>query len=209
MDLIGIAAFFLAGLTPLTDPHATKPDLGPPQVQPLRTEFHYRRPPAGQDVAFSTYLTDARGNKVYKFECHDGAYDDDSEIRFSDDLQCALFAYKGDTVSAFNLLALDTRSESLNDWWNRGRLVAAQLQGDCLEFPEYSTVRHFHLRGMVVTLEYRDISWDKAGALVGFTLVFDVAPDPEAKNLTVSPPEGPTPPSACYPGPKPKAFPGP
>ena len=202
MDLIGLAAL-LAGLAPLSDPHATKPEMGPPQIQPLHTVFHYQRPAPGADTGFVAYIADIRGNKVYKFECHNAAYDDDSEIKFSDDLQCALFAFKGDTVSAFNLFATDTRSESVNDWWNRGRLVAAQLQGECLQFPEYSTERHFHLRGMVVTLEYKDISWDKSGGLISFTLVFDAALDPDAKNLTVSAPEGPSPPSGCYPGPKP------
>lgn len=207
MDLIGIAAFLLTGLTPLSDPRDTKPDSGPPLVQTLHAEFAYLRPPAGQDTPFIAYLTDRRGNKVYKFECHAGGYyDPDYEIAFSGDFQCMLFPFKNDTVSAFNLLAVDTRQETGNDWWNRGRLFAAQLQGDCLQFPEYSGERHFHLRGLALTLGYRDIAWDKAGKLAGFKLVLDAAPDPDATSPQAVAPDGPEPPEACYPGPRPAAI---
>lgn len=204
MDLIGVAAL-LAGLTSLSDPRDTKPDSGLPVIQLLHAGFSYVRPLAGQDTPFITYLTDRRGNKVYKFECHAGGYyDQDYEIAFSGDFQCMLFAFKNDTVSAFNLLAVDTHRETGNDWWNRGRLIAAQLQGECLQYPEYSTLRHFHLRGMAVTLSYQDMAWDKAGKLAGFKLLFDAVPDPDAISSQAVAPGDPEPPDACYPGPRPK-----
>jgi hypothetical protein len=91
------------------------------------------------------------------------------------------------------------------DWRNRGRLIAAQLQGDCLQYPEYSTLRHFRLRGMDVTLAYSDIAWTqgpKASQLRGFTLTLDTMPDKDAKMPMAEVAAGDAPPTRCYPGPK-------
>lgn len=205
MDLIGIATFLLAGLTPLTDPRDTKPDSGTPVIQSLHAEFAYVRPAPGHDASFITFLTDRRGNKAYKFECHAGGYyEPDYEIAFSGDFQCMLFPFKNDTVSAFNLLAVDTREETGNDWWNRGRMFAAQLQGDCQQFPEYSATRHFRLRGMALTLAFSGLEWTVDGkSLARFKLTLDAAPDPDATSPQALAPDAPEPPEACYPGPKP------
>lgn len=189
-----------AGLVLLKNPTAT----APPQdttVQPAHAVFHFVRPPAGADMPFTVFLQDGAGRQVYMFECHAGDYADTSEMTWSGDYQCALFPFLKDTVSGVNLLAVDNKSEQSNDGWNRGRLLAKQLQGACLQYPEYSTLRHFKLRGMDLTLSYTDIAW-AGGKLDKFTLSLDVTPDPDAKSPLAEPAAGDRPPRDCYPGPK-------
>jgi len=80
-------------------------------------------------------------------------------MNLSGDFQCGLFALKGTTRTSGNLLAADTKNELSTDWWNRGRMRAAQLRGECLKHPEYSTDRRFKLRGMLLTLRIADVKW--------------------------------------------------
>ena len=195
-----------SGLVMLANPTAHAPDSGWPAVQPLHAEFAYVRPQKeGDDAPFLTYIQDPKGNKVYRFECHDGGYYDEGyDLHFTGDLQCVLFPFKGDTVSAVNVLAADTHAEQSKDWWNRGRILARQLQGECLDYPEYSTARHFRLRGMAFTLSIQDIVWspaagDKEPTLAKFTLVVDAAPDADAKSPVAELADGPMPPKSCYP----------
>lgn len=187
-----------AGLTLLKNPTAVAPPQGWTPVQPLHADYHYVRPKPGEDTSFSVFLTDAAGHKLYKFECHAGGYDDTSEMTWSGDFQCALFPYRIDTVTPVNVLAVDSRDEQSVDWWNRGRLLAKQLQGGCLQYPEYSTQRHFKMRGMDLTLSYTDIAW-AGDKLDKFTLSLDVTPDADAKDPLAQPAVGDRPPKACYP----------
>ncbi|HSN17004.1 MAG TPA: hypothetical protein VLV87_02245 [Gammaproteobacteria bacterium] len=186
----------------LKNPTATAPPSGWIQVKPLHAILHFVRPQPGADVPFTVFLQDGAGKQVYLFECHTGDYADTSELAWSGDYQCALFPFQNDTVSAVNLLAADNRKEQSNDWYNRGRLLARQLQGACLQYPEYSTLRHFRLRGMDLTVGYSDIGWQE-GKLERFTLTLDVTPDPDAKSPMVESAAGERPPSSCYPGPNP------
>lgn len=188
-----------AGLVLLKNPTAVAPPQGWTPVQPLHAEYRFVLPEkAEEDTPFSVYFMDGSGNKVYRFECHRGNYDDTSEMSWSGDFQCALFPFKKDTLTPVNVLAVDDRHEQSVDWWNRGRLLAKQLQGECLQYPEYSALRHFKLRGMDLTLGYSDIAW-QGGKLAKFTLRLDVTPDADAKSPMAEPAEGPKPPKGCYP----------
>ena len=132
-------------------------------------------------------------------------------MRFSGDFQCALFAVGESGDSTGNLLAANTKDEQSTAWWNRGRMRLAQLRGVCLAYPEYSTVRHFKLRGMVITLRFTDIGWSATKdqqnnpLLAKFTFTLDVVPDKAARGPRdeqterVASPKGPKPPSSCYP----------
>lgn len=187
-----------AGLTLLKNPTAVAPPQGWTPPQPLHAEYHFVRPKSGEDTPFSVFLLDGSGNKLYRFECHDGDYDDTSVLSWSGEFQCALFPFKVDTVTPVNVLAVDSRDEQSTDWWNRGRLLAKQLQGECLQYPEYSILRHFRLRGLDLTLGYSDIAW-QGGNLDKFTLILDVTPDADAKSPLAERAEGPSPPKGCYP----------
>jgi hypothetical protein len=194
------------GLVMLTNP-ATPPAQadGWPLIQPMHAEYVFKDPHMqGVDTPFVIYFKDQEDTQSYKFECHDGEYADDSVMRFSGEFQCALFMFKGMTVSAVNLLAANTREEQRNDGWNRGRVQVKQLQGDCLAYPEYSTVRHFRLRGMSLTLSITHIEWmpkqgSKDPSLAGFTLEVDAMPDKDARSEVAQSAAGPRPPKPCYP----------
>lgn len=188
-----------APLPKLTAPVATRPPSGLPQIKPVHMELKFAHPQQGEDTPFMVYFLDQKGAKVYRFECHAGGYPDESIMKFSGDFQCALFAFKNDTVSAVNLLAADSRAEQSVDWRNRGRVLARQFQGECLAYPEYSTLRHFRFRELAVTLSFTDIGW-QGSTLAGFTLHLDAVHDPDAQSEMTAVPEGPTPPKSCYPG---------
>ena len=82
---------------------------------------------------------------------------------------------------------------------------SAQLRGECLAYPEYSTMRHFKLRGMRVTMRYWDIEWsaskDQQGnpRLGQFAFSLDVSPDRTAHTNAAQRAVGPEPPAQCYP----------
>lgn len=201
-----------SGLMMLTSPVTPHPQAGTwPRIEPTHAEFIYVAPrQKDDDRPFIVYFRDAQGNQVYKFECHNGAYGDETEMKFSDELQCALFAFKGDTVTAVNLLAADTRDEQSNDWWNRGHVFSAQFRGECLSYPEYSTTRHFRMRGLDITLTFTDIVWNTSPgsngpSLASLTLTIDATPDKDARSPVTEPAVGAKPPKSCYPGELPKA----
>lgn len=129
-----------------------------PVIQRLEEKRVFMNPGQNNaDTPFVALIKDNSGVPVYKLECHNGNYEDESEMNFSGDFQCALFAYNGTTRVSGNLLAANTRNELSTDWWNRGRMRSAQFRGECLKYPEYSTARHFKLRGMLLTLRFTDV----------------------------------------------------
>jgi len=177
-----------------------------PIIQPLEEKRVFTNPGKDNtDTPFVALIRDTEGIPVYKLECHNGNFDDESEMNFSGDFQCALFAVKGSDLASGNLLAADTKKEQSTDWWNRGRMRAAQLREECLKYPEYSNTRHFKLRGMVLTLSFTDVKWgiarDKQNNLpIGsFTFTADAAPDAAAQNSRAEQLHGPKPPTFCYP----------
>lgn len=177
-----------------------------PVIKPLK-ESHTFINPGGNDAdtPFLGYIKNTRGVPVYKVECHNGNYEDESEINFSGDFQCALFAVKGNSLASGDLLATNAKDEQSTDWWNRGRMRSTQLQGKCLTYPEYSTIRHFRVRGMLITFGFTDLGWsdskDRQGNLLleKFTFTLDVIPDKTAQSPTAEQAAGPPPPSSCYP----------
>lgn len=175
-----------------------------PTIQPVHEEHTVVIPNKDVDTPFLVYIKDVAGVSVYKLECHNGYYDDDSEIKFSGAFQCALFAIKGITLTSWNLLVADSDQRS-TDWWNRGRMLSNQLRGECLAYPEYSTLRHFKMRGMLITFGFTNLGWsdtkDQQGnpLLEKFTFIVDVVPDKAAQSPTAEPATGPSPPTSCYP----------
>ena len=157
------------------------------------------------DAPFVVSIRDSTGHSVYKLECHRGLYDNDTETTFSGEYQCIFFATDHNRVASGNLFAADTPNESSAAWWNRGRVLASQLRGECLQFPEISTDRHFSFRNMRISLRLAQITWstvtDQQGAqrLDGFTLTVTVSPDTRATSASALPLTRRSIPSACYP----------
>lgn len=177
-----------------------------PIVRPLEEERVFVKPERdNSDMPFVTFIKDSEGASVYKLECHNGNYEDESELNFSGDFQCVLFSVKEGSLSSANLLASDTKSELSTDWWNRGRMRAVQLRGECARYPEYNADRTFKLRGMLLRLHFVNVKWGenrfRSGEpeLVGFTFIVKVVLDRSARTSRAELPKSLKPPSACYP----------
>jgi hypothetical protein len=174
-------------------------------VQPLHEMQTFADAASDADTPFLVFIKDAKGVPAYKLECHNGNYDDSSGYNFSGTFQCALFGVRGEKRTTWNLLAVDNKDERSTDWWNRGRMLSSQLRGQCLAYPEYSTLRHFRVRGMLITFGFTNLVWsgtkDQQGnpLLEKFTFTLDVVPDKTAQSPTAEPAAGQTPPSSCYP----------
>lgn len=199
-----LGAGLLAGLTLMTNPSGQAPT-GWSVLKERHETFAFVAPNGpGVDRPYVLHLEDAAGNERYRLECHSGEHGEDNLLKWSGLYQCALFPTKGDSISAVDVLATDTREEQADDGWNRGRILAQQFHAPCISYPEYSNLRHFKLRGMDLTLAFTDIAWDGA-KIAGFTLHVDVTPDADAKSDVAAAAEGDRPPRACYPGPKTEA----
>jgi hypothetical protein len=175
-------------------------------IRPLEEKRVFINPGENNtDTSFMAFIKNNNGVPLYKLECHNGDYDDESEMNFSGDFQCALFAMKGTTPTSGNLLAADTKNELSTDWWNRGRMRAAQLRGECLKYPEYSTDRRFKLRGMRLTLRFSDVKWgprkdqQDEPLLAGFTFILKAVPDESVQSFRAEVPSAPKPTTACFP----------
>lgn len=177
-----------------------------PTIPPLKEKHVFNGAGKnGADTPVVSFIKDTHGLPVYKLECHNGNYENESEMNFSGDFQCALFEVKGTTLTSGNLLAADTKDELSTDWWNRGRMHAAQLHGECLQYPEYSTDRHFKMRGMLLTLRFTDMQWgprknqQSDPRLIGFTFIVKIVPDQSANSSRAEQVSIPEPPNSCYP----------
>lgn len=130
---------------------------------------------SGPDTPMLLFVKDARGVPIYKVECHNGEYNDASEIVFSGDFHCAMFSIKHTKLLSGNLLAANTRFEQSTDYTNRGRMVKGHLREPCASSPAYGRVRRIQLRGMVVTIQFIDLVWSASRR----------EDDPQFKRLTV------------------------
>jgi hypothetical protein len=177
-----------------------------PRIQPLSKQWRVDgAATADETFGVVTDITSENGTPLYRVECHNGNYNGQIPMNFSGDFQCALFAIKDGAVASPNLLAADTPDERSADWWNRGRMRSEQLRGGCLRYPEYSTERHFKLRGMLMTLRFIDVQWQPQigrsddRLLEGFTFVLRAVPDKSADSFRAQISHGGQPPRSCYP----------
>jgi hypothetical protein len=178
---------------------------GWPDIQPIDTSVTFVNPGAGgHDTPFEIAIRGVNGTDLYSLECHNGNYDDESLIDFADDFQCGLFTHGADSASEtnFNLLASDTPDEQSSDWFNRGRMLAQQLRGECAQYAEYGAVRHFTLRRMRVTFAFTDVRWIAPTPQVGlerFTFRVTAAVDDSAQTAQAEQVQVKRPPPVCQP----------
>jgi hypothetical protein len=171
-----------------------------PVVKPVHTQITVTEQ-ARRDAPVHLVVSDVRGRPLYKLDCHNGEYDETIDINYSGDFQCALFALTSGKTASGNLLTDTSYNAGSTDWWNRGRMLAKNLWRTCANYPEYGTLRHFSVRGMLVTLRFGDLVWATPFAdssrLSRFTADIDVAPDRQATSPTAEYLPGPTPGKAC------------
>ncbi len=127
-----------------------------PEIKPLAKSFDF---PAVDQASVDFYLNDAQGNSVYWFGCHSADFSGRSGDPFHDDkwdyygaFDCHLHSLTD--KNGFNLLSYDAVDPREN--FSRALTVPKQLQGRCAEYPEWGRLRHIRVRGMLITLEYRD-----------------------------------------------------
>ena len=197
---IGFAASLWGGLLLLKAPSA-QPDQWP-VLKERHEQFAFVAPDGpGVDRPFMLHLEDLAGAERYRLECHSGEHGEDALLKWSGLYQCALFPTHGDSISAVDVLAADTREEQADDGWNRGRILAQQFHAPCDSYPEYSNLRHFMLRGFDLSLGITDLVWE-GPKLTKFTLHVDLVQDADAKSDVAETAAGDRPSRACYPGPK-------
>jgi hypothetical protein len=161
-----------------------------PKIRPHHVRQTYRIR-GDSDTPFLMSVESLAGTPLYRFECHNGNYEDTSFINFSGDFQCALFSLDHGQRSSWNLLPSDERSEQTSDYFSRGRMTSNQLWGACGVTPEYGLVRHFSLRGMPVTIEFKDLGGGPSkgheqARLNEFTFSLDISPEKTATSPTAA-----------------------
>ena len=177
-----------------------------PVILPLEEKQTYLRSGNGGDTPFIAVVKNVTGVPSYKLECHNGDYDDTSDFNYSGDFQCYLFALKDGQRSSYNLLA-NPYQATVSDWFNRGRMFADQISEQCGGFAEYGRIRHFRLRGMVVTFRFDDLEWFpfkqfNRVRLRKFTFRVSFVPDKNALTEVAEAVSVAIPPKACYPIPE-------
>jgi len=176
-----------------------------PAIEPVDTSVTFTNPGAGdRDTPFTVAIRDASGTVLYSLECHNDNYDEESLIDFSGDFQCGLFSHGADSAEEtdLNLLASQTRNEESADWFNRARMMAAQLHGDCARYPEYGSIRHFALRKMRITFSFTNVQWAAATSgpkLKQFTFRVTAVVNPSAQTAHAEQVHAPRPPPVCEP----------
>ena len=173
-----------------------------PVIEPLQKTYTFVRAP-DKDTPVLIVARDLSSRPVYKLECHNDHYENErSDIDYSGTFQCALFALRNNTTASWNLLADDSAIQKSTDWMNRGRMLASQLYGECGPVPEFGWLRHFRVRGMLITFRFTNLVWPTPSGpddvlsrqtLNGFTFEVSIAQDAAATARTserVQPPSG-------------------
>jgi len=151
-----------------------------PTVRPLRETFAVSDPAR---AVIKTTITDNAGGALYLFVCRAGNDESVPDVNYSGDLDCRLMDAALDERET-NLL-LETDAPNVAAWYSRGRMFARDLMGECAKYPEYGAVRHFRLRGMLLTMYFKSVHFIPApsGAssdLASYTLALTVERDKRA-----------------------------
>lgn len=188
MAVIGTIPFLLCldGLAQANPPEWTL-------VREMEETFEVAQPSA---AVIKTYVQSHDGQPLYLFVCRAGLdeYFDTLGINYAGDLDCRLMPAELGEVEV-NLLV---ETSGLAAWYSRGRMFAKELYGSCGDYPEYGRLRHFRLRGMLITLRFFDpqfVSIQGEAAigrrppvrLQSYKLSFTVEPDPRATGARAEP----------------------
>lgn len=136
---------------------------------------------SAERIFFQLPLLDVHGVTTYTLNCAGG------EDKFLDDLGKAQnINYVGPFACRLNEGKSDAEVSLLSEdesayWFSRGQVHDfSEIIGACGRYPEYGAVRHFRLRGFVLTLEFTDIAVDGNGKPAYFVFVISVRTDPTA-----------------------------
>ena len=146
-----------------------------PRIAPLDTLFRVQDA-THPDV--KTFIKSPTGKPIYLLICRQS--DDHAaprDVNYSGDLDCHLMSAELGEVEE-NLLLEDHR---LSAWYSRGRMFAQHLRGACAAYPEYGLLRHFRLRAMQISMEFKGAVFSPSGKLRSYQMRFTVVPDSTAR----------------------------
>lgn len=151
-----------------------------PVVQAVHASFVIKEP---SKAVVKTWVRGQSGNNLYLFVCRTGDDESVPDVIYAGDLDCRLMEAEGGEREA-NLL-LETHAPNVAAWCSRGRMFAHELHGDCANYPEYGRLRHFRLRGMLLTLSFEHVRFvprhgSEAPHLASYTLTLSVEPNARA-----------------------------
>jgi len=142
--------------------------------------------PVAKNAIVELPVLGTQGRPLYVLECRGRGINIDRDFEYTGDFECRLKSlYTIDRYST--LLTEDPLQE--RSWESRGRFLSEELTAGCSEYPEYGRLRHFRLRGMTLTLELSQMSFEdlprpgdqeRAKLLSAFRLTVVVQPDPDA-----------------------------
>ncbi|MCC6918783.1 MAG: hypothetical protein IT548_06235 [Alphaproteobacteria bacterium] len=97
------------------------------------------------------------GAPLYMLTCHNFDHVGGGDLTYSGLMQCYLFPWQR-YIGQRNLLDDDTSTPS---YQSRARFAKEHVLPDCSGYAEWGAVRHFWLRGMVVTLAVRNLTFSR------------------------------------------------
>lgn len=184
-----------------------------PEVIPVRTSFLF---PDAWRAAAAVEIKGINGVPIYRLQCYgEQAKRSPYDLRlhadalYSGEFDCHLYSLS-DPTAPDTLLTEPTLA--VGEAYSRAVVDASELVGACANYPEYGLVRHFRLRGMMITFRYSDVRTKKeltsGGApyppgtprvelpeLTSFRVIVAIASDPTAVSPTSEPvPFAPPPP---------------
>ncbi len=166
-----------------------KPSLGhcAEQQWPIIAEFTAKVgiDTSANGIFFTLPLLDVHGITQYSLICVGGSngflgnpsiFGGTKDTNYVGQFACGLT--KGNSHEIENSLLSEDESPY---WFSRGRVINFRdLIGACGRYPEYGALRHFRLRNLELTLDFRDMSLDKNGNPAFIILAVSVRRDPTA-----------------------------
>jgi len=171
-----INVFFVILYTLVADPKSALTEEWP-KIQPLEVTSGINF--EGNKALLSIPFFDKGGKVRYRLVCRGvkeiylDSLMDRLKINYLGPWMCVL--NKGNRETEFTLL----NAGGVAPWHGRGYFYDKQLIASCGNYPEYGRVRHFRLRGFILTLEFTDIDVRDDDVVYGVFKVL-VKSDPSA-----------------------------
>ena len=170
-----------------------------PEIVPVRRTFSF------SDVdrdSIALYLNGPQGKPLYWLGCHSTDFAGKPSDPFHDDeddyyamFDCHLHWLKD--KDGYNLLSYDAADPREN--FSRALTTSEDIEGRCADYPDWGLVRHIRVRGMRITLEFKDVELGKepsplwagdpsAKEVKSFKLDLSIEPDERARSAFAEPP---------------------
>ena len=158
-----------------------------PKILPMNKTVQFI---AGKNTSSKIKIMGKNEKPLYLLESYINAWEFDSnDFNYSGDFECRLTSLQGDNNGYPTLLT--NNPNPARDWDSRGRFLLEDILGRRADYPEYGRLRHFRLRGMVLTLFIKNIEVSQGsqfkngpgnlGKIKKLELEITVTPDSTAK----------------------------